>query len=475
MDAPSPNPLGHVAFRRLFAAQVTSLIGTGLTTIALALLAHEMAGGDAGMVLGTVLALKMVAYVLIAPAVGGLVHRLPRKAFLVTLDLLRAGIVLALPWVDALWQVYALIVALNILAAGFTPTFQATIPDILPDEGTYTRALTLSRLAYDLEALASPALAAVALTWLTYNDLFLFDACTFAASALWVAATPFPPAKAPERTRDTWNNLTFGVRSYLATPRLRGLLALHLAASAAGAMVVVNTVVLVQSELALGDDETAWAMAASGAGSVVIALTMPRLLHRIDERRLMLFGALTLGIALSSGAGLFFSGTFSASPAPHLAFLALLIVWFLLGAGMSAIQTPAGRLIRRSCHAADRPAFFSADFALSHAAWLVAYLIAGLAGAWWGLGVTFSILGSVVVLAIIGAVRHWPRQEASHLAHVHEAVEHEHWHVHDVHHSHEHEGWEGPEPHAHPHQHATVRHEHEIIIDLHHPRWPTRG
>ena len=45
-------------------------------------------------------------------------------------------------------------------AAAFTPTFQATIPDVLPDEKDYTRALSLSRLAYDLESLVSPMLAA---------------------------------------------------------------------------------------------------------------------------------------------------------------------------------------------------------------------------------------------------------------------------------------------------------------------------
>ena len=44
------------AFRTLFAAQIIALIGTGLTTIALALLAFELAGNQAGIVLGTALA-----------------------------------------------------------------------------------------------------------------------------------------------------------------------------------------------------------------------------------------------------------------------------------------------------------------------------------------------------------------------------------------------------------------------------------
>ena len=79
-------------------------------------------------------------------------------------DLVRAVIALTLPFVDQVWQVYVLIFVLQSASAAFTPTFQATIPDILPDERDYTRALSLSRLAYDLENLLSPTLAALLLT-----------------------------------------------------------------------------------------------------------------------------------------------------------------------------------------------------------------------------------------------------------------------------------------------------------------------
>lgn len=54
-------------FRSLFAAQVIALIGTGLATVALSLLAYDLAGAEAGAVLGTALAIKMIVYVLLAP------------------------------------------------------------------------------------------------------------------------------------------------------------------------------------------------------------------------------------------------------------------------------------------------------------------------------------------------------------------------------------------------------------------------
>ena len=157
-------------------AQLIALAGTGLSTVALALLAFELAGSDAGIVLGTALALKMVAYVGIAPIVGGFAHKLPRRQLLIGLDVARAVSVAFLPFVTEIWQIYMLIFLLNAFSAGFTPTFQATIPDVLPDEAQYTRALSLSRLAYDLENLLSPTIAAAALLLLTFDALFAANA-----------------------------------------------------------------------------------------------------------------------------------------------------------------------------------------------------------------------------------------------------------------------------------------------------------
>ena len=136
------SPLRNPTYRHLFAAQVIALTGTGLATVALALLAYELAGPDAGAVLGTALAIKMVAYVGVAPLANAYADRLPRRSFpAVAMDVVRAAIALLLPFVDQIWQIYVLILVLQSASAAFTPAFQATIPDILPDEREYTRKL----------------------------------------------------------------------------------------------------------------------------------------------------------------------------------------------------------------------------------------------------------------------------------------------------------------------------------------------
>ena len=74
---------------------------------------------------------------------------------------------------------------------------------------------------------------------------------------------------------------------------------------------------------------------------------------------------------------------------------ALLPTWTILGVAYSAVMTPSGRLLRRSARAADRPALFAAQFALSHACWLLTYPLAG-----W-LGSSAGIVPTLLVLAVI--------------------------------------------------------------------------
>ncbi len=74
--------LADRTYRHLFAAQVIALVGTGLATVALGLLAYDLAGDRAGAVLGTALAIKMIAYVGVAPIAAAFAERLPRRAML---------------------------------------------------------------------------------------------------------------------------------------------------------------------------------------------------------------------------------------------------------------------------------------------------------------------------------------------------------------------------------------------------------
>jgi len=364
--------------------------------------------------------------------------------------------------VTAIWQIYLLIFLLNLFSAGFKPVFAATIPDILPEERVYTRALSLSRLAYDLENLLSPTLAGIALLFVTYTGLFAANSVAFVVSALLIVLTPLPASRRVARLGNVWNEISFGTLAYLKTPRLRGLLALYLAVSSASAMVIVNTVIYVKESLGLDSTDVAAALAASGGGSMLAALTLPRLLDRVSDRPVMLLG----GAVMAAGVALIGTGP---------GYPGLLPFWFLIGLGWSLVQTPAGRVVNRSAAPADRSAFFSAQFALSHACWLVFYPLAGQLGTRIGVERTALWLAGGIALFTLLAARAWPREDAEVLEHEHAEVRHSHEHDHeDAHHDHEHADADiAPgEAHAHTHVHRPVRHAHSFVIDDHHSVWP---
>ena len=259
--------LGYRDYRYLFAAQVVSLFGTGLTTVALGLLAYQLAGADAGAVLGTALTIKMVTYVTIAPIAAAYADRVPRRLMLVGLDLIRAAVAVALPFIDQAWQIYLLVAALQSASAAFTPTFQAVIPDVVTDENDYTKALSASQLAFTMESLLSPVLAALALTVMSFHWLFVGTTIGFLGSATLVIRTHIPDT-VPSGRGHVWERTLAGVRIFAATPRLRGVLALDLVVAACGSIVIVNTVNYVRDALGRPQADVAWLLAASGAGTM---------------------------------------------------------------------------------------------------------------------------------------------------------------------------------------------------------------
>ncbi|WP_378740544.1 MFS transporter [Nocardia brasiliensis] len=442
----------HRDYLRLFTAQVSALFGTGLTTVALGLLAYELAGGAAAAVLGTALTIKMLVYVTVAPMVGAYADRLPRRPFLVTLNMIRAAVVLALPFIDQVWQIYILIAVLQTASAAFTPTYQAIIPDILPDEREYTRALSAAQLAATMETLLSPMLAAAALAVISFHWLFVGTAIGFAVSAALVITTRIPNADAA--TRGSFRErITVGMRIFAATPRLRGLLGLNLVVAAAGSVIMVNTVNYVRDTLGGTQPGVAMLLAANGFGTMISALALPRVLDRVGARPVMVAGASTLIIGLGSGIAL------SVADGGDWRWGAAIAVWAIIGSGTAAVLTPTGQVLRRSSQPADRPALFAAQFSLSHLAWLITYPIAGWLTTAAGLTTTWVTLTVLAGAGMIVVLRMWPRHDPERLTHLHLVGTIEPARLADADRVDE----------------RHYRHTHVYVIDAEHQRWPTRA
>lgn len=400
-------------FRRLFAAQVASLVGSGVTSVALAAFAYRLAGADATAVVGTALALRILAFVTLSPIAGVLADRVDRRRMLVTADLLRVALLGAFPFVTAVWHVYVLIFAINAVTAFFTPAFEASLPALVGDR-LYTRAVALSRVAVDLEAIAGPLVAGLLIAAVGVRWTFWFDGLTYLASALLVWGARVPRGPRPT-AHFPWGEfvpqVTHGTRVLLREPALRQALALHFAEAAAGAAAIVATVAYVRDVLGRGETAFALAMVAVGAGSSAAALLLarrdgagdagstsrgrPRVAehlryHHRASRTLVVGGAL-LALALLPGA----------LRPPYAVLLAL---WALNGAGQALVAIPSVGLLARHTGPEERGRAYAAHFALTHLFWLVTYPAAGFLGRSVGTPWTFTIAGAAAALATVVAV-----------------------------------------------------------------------
>lgn len=224
-------------------------------------------------------------------------------------------------------------------------------------------------------------------------------------------------------------------------------------------MVIVNTVVIVRGLLGRPENDVAIALGCFGGGSMLAALLLPRVLDRWPDRAVMLPAAALLGVTLAGFAAwlsgmVWFSGRTFTTVALDWGWPALLATWSVLGIGYSAAQTPTGRLLRRSAGTDDRPAVFAAQFALSHAAWLITYPLAGWLGASAGIPAALGVHAALTFLGLSLAAMLWPADDP-------EVIEHSHPHLAPDH------------PHLRGHQGVGHRHAHAYVIDDVHPGWPS--
>jgi MFS family permease len=435
-------PLSYAVFRAVFASQVFSLLAVGLLTVALSLSAYSIGGNEAGgQVLGFLLALKMVAYVVLAPMAETALAGRRRKTTMVALNIGRMLLLLPMIVATEIWQIATLAFAFFALSSAFTPLFQSVIPDIFPDEESYTRALVYSRIAYTLEAILSPIVAAVVLRVVASEILFLFSALAFAGSIAALTAAHFPKDQVSDGKGPFLQRAAKGMNIYLRTPRLRGLFLLNFALSLAMAWVLVNTVVYAGSRL--GDSEHYFPilMASYGIGAAMGAVLVPCLIRTTGERLVMVSG------------GWIFAALGGVILLP-LPVSGLLILWAGFGLASSLVLTPGGLVITRSSDAKDRTSVFAAQFSLSHLGWLVAYPLAGWLAVWIGLENALVTLSVLCALTVFAATRVWTASDTTEVLHDHPDLAQNHPHLKECHAT-----------------GADNRHAHVYHIDALHQRW----
>ena len=175
----------HRDFMRLWAAETISQLGTGVTLLALPLVAIEVLDASAPQV-GALTAIEFSPFILVGLPAGVWVDRLRRKPVLVAGDIGRALVLASIPIAYALdvltiWQLYAVAFIAGVLTVFFDVAYQSYLPslvekDMLADGNSK---LEISRSGAQI---AGPGIAGAIIGAVTAPGAIVVDAVSFLLS-----------------------------------------------------------------------------------------------------------------------------------------------------------------------------------------------------------------------------------------------------------------------------------------------------
>ena len=197
------SPLKQVpAYRRYFAGQLVSVIGSGLTIVSLRYQAYKLGGDSTFMV--SMLALVTLVPLLVASQVGGAIADAfdRRRVLIVTqvgLSLCSFGL-----FANASRAKPSLLVmfALAALSSGFVgvdwPTRASIVPNLV-GPNLMQQAITLNISMFNIAGIAGPVIAGYLVARFT-PQLFLCDALSYGASLLAILSIPSQKPQGEART-----------------------------------------------------------------------------------------------------------------------------------------------------------------------------------------------------------------------------------------------------------------------------------
>ena len=212
---------GSDGFFRLWLAQVISAIGDWIGFLAIVAIAGRIGGGSGAAAISLVMTARMVPGLFLAPLAGVLVDRWDRKRVMVGCDLVRAGVLAFLPFVDTIAGLVLASLLLELATLLWSPAKEASVPNLVP-VGHLTTANSLSlAAAYGTFPIASLLFAGLekigdnlgdvdALEFLRVGQAgsvaIYVDVLTFLASALFISTLLLPPSR---RRRDAELDVDF--------------------------------------------------------------------------------------------------------------------------------------------------------------------------------------------------------------------------------------------------------------------------
>jgi MFS family permease len=300
--------LRYANFRRFFAGQGLSLIGTWLQQVAMAWVAWRLSGSP--LLLGVVAFCSNVGILALGPFTGVLADRVDRRRALFvtqTLLLVQAVTLAALAALGHLevWHLVACALWLGVVSAFDIPLRQSLYVHLVDDRADLPNAIALNSFLVNTARVVGPALAGVILAATSEAVCFALNALSFVAVIVAISRMQWPRETKPEPPRGGfWMSWKEGARYAFGFAPVRALLIL--VAVVAWTVTPYSSLMPIYAERIYGGGAhtLGFLLAAAGAGALG---TTTYLASRHTVRglgRVIARAALVAGVALSAFAWL---------------------------------------------------------------------------------------------------------------------------------------------------------------------------
>jgi MFS family permease len=202
------------SFRRFYTGYVTSLLGTSMSTVAVAWAVLDSGGSASG--LGYVMAANVVPQVILLAFAGAVADRFGRRRVMLAADVLRCGAQASLAAAlfagrPALWLFVLLAWLRGTGEAFFSPALDALTVEIAPRD-QLGNANALYGLATSATRIAGPALGGVLVAVTGPAAVVAADAASYAASVLALSLLRIP-TRSPAGGRTLLRDMAEGGRT----------------------------------------------------------------------------------------------------------------------------------------------------------------------------------------------------------------------------------------------------------------------
>ena len=374
-------------FRLIWSAQLVSTIGTALTDLAAGILVFRVTGSALSVgLMFMATALPTLAIGLIA---GVFVDRFDRRKIMVIADLLRAAIVVSIPFLIQfnLAFLYIAVALVSAISQFFNPANDAVLPEVATDEELAAANSWIMISSFGSTSIGF-ALSGLLATAFDIDWAFYLDGVTFLVSAALLMSVKVGKIEAEGDTSVgvVVANLREGVATLFGTPILRNLLATGIPVYLSFGL--WNVLLLPFAIRALGATEFEYGLqeGVTSVGFVIGSLMMAKWAERFREGSWIVVATVAMGIA-----GILYGYSTS---------IAVAIVLVSISGFFNAPSSVARRvMLQRETPRELRGRVFSAFAVARDVTFLIGIALAGLADV---IDVRWLVVASSIILVLTG-------------------------------------------------------------------------